>query len=150
MSSSARKENKGNIVTIWWLFTISYKCSWKLNGIRLFTSFQLKISGSNSTSEKFCFALRNIPNGSSCCVPLKANLDTSFKPSRPFYGKRNWFLQMLKAILGRNLVVLNLSYHLYPNRYPTGLPVMGNQPTSHACLPSRHSALRLESHSSAV
>ena len=27
---------------------------------------------------------------------------------------------------------------------------MGNQPTSHACLPSRHSALRLESHSSAV
>ena len=36
--------------------------------------------------------------------------DTSFRPS--FFGKLNWFVPMLNAIPGRNLLVLNFANHL--------------------------------------
>ena len=38
--------------------------------------------------------------------------DTSFRPSRLFSGKSNWFVQMLNAIPGQYLPVLNFAYHL--------------------------------------
>ena len=38
---------------------------------------------------------------------FNAIFDTSFRTSRPFSGKWNWFVQMANAILGRNLPVMN-------------------------------------------
>ena len=45
---------------------------------------------------------------------FKAIFDTSFRPSRMFFGKGNWFVQMVNAIPVPNLPVLNFAYHL-PN-----------------------------------
>ena len=42
----------------------------------------------------------------------KTIFDTSFRPSRSFFGKWNWFVQMVNAIPGRNLPVLNFEHHL--------------------------------------
>ena len=60
---------------------VSGKYGWKVNGTRLFGSFQPKMFGSNRT---FCerqkhFSGRNIPNGNSYSI-----LDTSFRLSRSF------------------------------------------------------------------
>ena len=38
--------------------------------------------------------------------------DTGSRPSRSFFGKWNWFVQMVNAIPGRNLPALNFAYHL--------------------------------------
>ena len=57
-----------------------------------------------------CFSGWIIPNGNSCSISsklFKAIFDTSFRPSRPFSGKWNSFLQMVNAIPGRNLPALN-------------------------------------------
>ena len=43
---------------------------------------------------------------------FKAIFDTSFRPSRPFFGKWIAFVQMVNAIPGRNKTVLNFAYHL--------------------------------------
>ena len=56
------------------------------------------------------------------CVPfLQGHVDTSFRPSRSFSGTRNLFVQMVNAIPGQNLPVLNLRT-ICPNSEPTGLP----------------------------
>ena len=57
-----------------------------------------------------CFSGWNTPKGNSCSISsklFKAIFDTSFRPSRPFSGKWNSFLQMVNAIPGRNLPALN-------------------------------------------
>ena len=90
-----------------WLFTI-YK-----NGTRLFESFQRKISGSNVTAENVVPFFRT-----ECSKRIfvfhfsKAIFDTSFRPSRLFFGNWNWFVQMVNAIPGGNLPVLNSGYLL--------------------------------------
>ena len=38
--------------------------------------------------------------------------DGSFRLSRPFVGKWNWFVQMVNAIPGSDLPLLNFAYHL--------------------------------------
>ena len=43
---------------------------------------------------------------------FKAIFGNSFRPSRSFFGKWSWFAQMVNAIPGRNLRVLNFAYHL--------------------------------------
>ena len=49
---------------------------------------------------------------------IKAIFDTCFRLSLPFFGKWNWFVQMLNAIPGQKLRVLNFAYHLpKPNRF---------------------------------
>ena len=50
------------------------------------------------------FPGRNIPNGISCTI--------CSKPSRSSFGNWNWFVQMINAIPGWNLPVLNFAYHL--------------------------------------
>ena len=92
---------------------VSQKSGWKLNGTRLFRLFQWKISGSNGTSEKVvlfpqseCFKRKFVFHF------FKAFFNTSSRLSRPFLGLWNWFVQMVNAIPGRNLLVLNFAYHL--------------------------------------
>ena len=54
-------------------------------------------------------------------------VDNSFSLSRPFFGKWNWFVQMVNAIPGRNLPVLNLDQlRFLVNRRPTP-PLSQNQ-----------------------
>ena len=43
---------------------------------------------------------------------LQTIFDTSFRPSRSFSNKWNWLVQMVNAISGRNIPVLNFAYHL--------------------------------------
>ena len=43
---------------------------------------------------------------------FKATLDTTLRFSRPSFGKSNWFVQMVNAIPGRDLIALNFAYHL--------------------------------------
>ena len=43
---------------------------------------------------------------------FKAIFDTGSGNLRPFFGKWNWFVQMVNVILGWNLPVLNSAYHL--------------------------------------
>ena len=45
---------------------------------------------------------------------FKANFDTIFRLSWSFSGKRDWFVQMVNAIPGRNSSHLNFAYHLWP------------------------------------
>ena len=89
------------------------KSGWKVNGTWLFWSFQRKIPGSKGTSEKVVLFLRTEYSKQKFALYFsKVIFDTSFRPSRSFSGKWNWFVQMVNAILGRNLTVLNFAYHL--------------------------------------
>ena len=54
----------------------------------------------------------NIPNGNSWSIFSKPSLIPVFRPSLSFFGKWNWFVQIVKAISGRNLPVLNFANHL--------------------------------------
>ena len=105
-----------------WLFTHLQKSfHWKVNGTRLSGSFQRKICGSNGTSEKVVLFFRTeLMFQTEICVPfLQGHVDTSYQWS--FSGKRNLFVQMVNAIPGQNLPVLNLRT-ICPNSEPTGLP----------------------------
>ena len=76
-------------------------------------SFQRKISGSNRTSEKVVLFFRTEYSKREFVFHFfKAIFDTSFRPSRSFFGKWNWFVQVVNAIPGRNLLVLNFECHL--------------------------------------
>ena len=69
---------------------VSGKSGWKVNGTRLFGSFQRKISRSNGTPEQVVLFFRT-----DCCKRkfefhfFKAIFDTSFRHSLPVYGKWN-------------------------------------------------------------
>ena len=85
---------------------------WKVNGTRIFGSSR-KISGSNGTSERVVlFFPMEYSKRKFVFHSFKAIFDTSYRPSRQFFGKRNGFVQMVKAIPGRNLPVLNFANHL--------------------------------------
>ena len=68
------------------------------------------MSGSKGTSEKVVLL---IPDGifqTEIRVPfLQSHLSVVF---RSFFGKWSWFAQIVNAIPGRNLPVLNFAYHL--------------------------------------
>jgi len=86
---------------------------WKVNGTRLFGSFQWKISGSNGTSEKVVlFSRTECSKRKFVFYFFKPSFDTSFRLSRLFFGKRDWFVQKVNAISERNLPVLDFVYHL--------------------------------------
>ena len=55
---------------------------------------------------------RNIPNGNFVSHFFKAIFDTIFRPLQSFFGKWNLLVQMVNAIPGQNLSVLNFAYHL--------------------------------------
>ena len=60
--------------------------------------------------------------------PSKCSTDVRLRYTFPFFGKWNWFVQMLNAISAQNLPVLNFAYHLpkqWTNRYSN---VDGKQP----------------------
>ena len=58
-----------------------------------------------------CFSRRSIPNGN--CVPfLQNHLWYQFEAFWSFFGKWNWFVQMVHATPGRNLPILNFCIHL--------------------------------------
>ena len=61
---------------------------------------------------------------------FKAIFDTSFRPSRPFFSKWNWFVQMVKAIVGWNLSVLNFANHLPTSWTKWFVHVNGKQPVT--------------------
>ena len=73
---------------------VSGKSGWKVNGTRLFGSFQLKISRSKGTPEKVVLFFRT-----DCCKRkfefhfFKAIFDTSFRPSLPVFGKWKWIVR---------------------------------------------------------
>ena len=97
----------------------------KENRTRFFLSFQWKISGASGTSEKEVRYFRTeCFKGKFVYHLLKPIFDTSFKLPQAFFGKRNWFMQVLLTILEWSLTVLN--YHfltVFPNCEPTGLPM---------------------------
>ena len=92
----------------------------KVNGARLFGSSQRKIFGSNGTCEKVVLFFRmEYFNRKLVIHFFKVMFNTSFRPSLPFSGKWNWFVQMVNAIPipGRNLRSWTLRT-IYPNRKP--------------------------------
>ena len=63
---------------------------WKVNGTRLFGSFQRKICGRNETSEKVVLFFRAEYSKRKLVFHFfKVFFDTGFRPSRSFSGKRN-------------------------------------------------------------
>ena len=104
---------------------------WKVNGTRIFGSSQRKISGSNGTSEVVAFFFpMEYSKRKFVFHSFKAIFDTSYRPSRPFFRKWNWFVQMVKAIPGRNLPVLNFANHLPTPWTEWFAHVNGKQPES--------------------
>ena len=91
------------------LFTIykrfPEKSGWKVDGTRLFALFQRTFPGAAEHLKRWsCFSGRN-----TYCKRdfefhfFKAIFDTSFRPSRSFFGKWNWkFVQIVKATPGWN------------------------------------------------
>ena len=77
----------------------SGKSSWKVNGTRLFGSFHREISGSSGTSGKVVLFFRMVySQQKSMFHLLKAIFDTGFRSSQLFFGKWNWFVQIVNAI----------------------------------------------------
>ena len=98
----------------------------------LFRSFWRKSSGSNGTSEKVVLFFRTEYSKQKFGFHFfKAIFDSSFRPSRSFSGRWNWFVQVVNAILGRNLPVLNFAYHLPKPRTDRFAHVNGKQPKIH-------------------
>ena len=78
------------IMVVYHLQKDSGKFSWKVNGTRLFKSFQRQISGSNGTSEKVVLFFRTEYFKRKFVFHFfKAIFDTSFRPSRSFFDKRD-------------------------------------------------------------
>ena len=89
------------IMVVYHLQKDSGKLSWKVDGTRLFGSFQRKISGSNGTSEKVVlFFPTEYFKQKFVFHFFKAIFDTSFRPSRSFSDKENWFAQCCKRESG--------------------------------------------------
>ena len=124
-----------NITVVHHLQKDSGKFSWKVNGTRLFGSFQWKISGSNGTSEKVVpFFWTEYFKRKFVFHFFKAVFDTSFRPSRSFSDKWNWFVQMVNAIPGRYLPVQEswILRTIRLDREATGLLIEnGKQPITH-------------------
>ena len=75
------------ILVVYHVQKVSGKFGWKLDGTRLFGSFQWKISGSNETSDKviLVFFLRTECSKRKFVFHFfKAIFDTSCTPSQPF------------------------------------------------------------------
>ena len=72
---------------------------------------------------------------------FKAMFNTGFRPSRSFFGKWNWFVQMVNATQGRNLPVRNFAYHLPKPWTDQFAYVNGKQPLFGKNLFSRPSLL---------
>ena len=90
-----------------------------------------KFQGAMGTSEKVVlFFSMEYSKRKFVFHSFKAIFDTSFRPSRPFFGKWNWFVQMVKAILGRNLPVLNFVNHLPTPWTKWFVHVNGKQPVT--------------------
>ena len=69
---------------------------------------------SNETFEKVVLE-RPKKLSQTCSISSKPSLiifEISYKPSRPFFGKLNWFVQKVNAIPEGNLPVPNFAYHL--------------------------------------
>ena len=120
--------NKTGIVsktlTLYFVYQLqkgSRKPGCKVNGTGLLGSFQRKISGSNGTSGKvFMFFRTECSKRKFVFHFFKAIFDTSFRPSRSFFGKWNWFVLMVKAFQERTYwswILRTFS----PNLWPTGI-----------------------------
>ena len=119
-------------LVVYHLQKFSGKPGWKVNRTRLFGSSQRKISGRNGTSEKVVlFSRMEYSKRKFVFHFFKAIFDTSFRPSRPFSGKWNWFVHMVNAIPGRNLPVLNFANHWPKPRTDRFAHVNGKQPLFH-------------------
>ena len=102
-----------NIMVVNHLLKDSGKFSWKVNGTRLFGSFQRKISGRNRTSEKVVlffpteyFKQKFVFHSSKPSLIPVSGLRSRF----PINGTDSY--NVVNAIPGRNLPVLNFAYHL--------------------------------------
>ena len=60
--------------------------------------------------------------------PTKCSTDVRLRYTFAFFGKWNWFAQMLNAISGQNLPVLNFAYHLPKQWTDQYTNVDGKQP----------------------
>ena len=89
------------VVVYPWLQNVFGKSCWKKSGTRRLRSSQWKISSSNGTREKVVLISRS---GSKRKFMF-------FKATFGFFGKWDWFVQIVNTIPGRNLSVLNFSYH---------------------------------------
>ena len=88
-----------------------------------------KFQGATGTSEKVVlFFWMEYSKQKFVFHSFKAIFDTSFRSSRP--SKRNWFVQMLQAILGRNLPVFNFMNHLPTPWTKWFVHVNGKQPVT--------------------
>ena len=99
----------------WWrarLFTVYKNTVGKNRWMELLTTFR-DVSVETLQEQRID---RNVWKGFSVFPVVflffKATLDTTLRFSRPFFGKWNWFVQMVNAIPGRHLLALNFAYHL--------------------------------------
>ena len=83
-----------------WVVYHLQKAAWKAGkwNTWLFESFQWKISVSNETSEKGVLFFRTDSSKRKFVFRFfKDIFDTSFSPSRPFFGSCNWLVEMVNA-----------------------------------------------------
>ena len=126
LKKSQNQSEAGTQTVVYHLQKYSGKSGSKVNGARLFGCSQRKISGSNGTSEKVVLFFRMEYSNRKLVIHFfKVIFNTSFRPSRSFSGKWNWFVQMVNAIPipGRNLQSWTLRT-IYPNREPKVLLFM--------------------------
>ena len=79
-------------LVVYHLQNASGKSGWKVNGTRLFRPFERNLSGINGTSDKVVLFFRTEFSKRRFVFHFfKAIDDTSFRSSRSFFGKCNWF-----------------------------------------------------------
>ena len=109
----SRPQKKWEMV-VYHLQKISGKSGCKIKGPedRLGRSSRNFPGATELLKRQSCFSGQNVPNGNSFSIYFKAIFDTSFTPSQRFFGKWNWFVQMVNSSPRRNSPFLNFVHHL--------------------------------------
>ena len=108
-----KRDARAKVLVVYHWRDVFAKSGWKVNGKWLFESSQWKISENNGKSQNVVWFFRTGCSKRKFVFHFfKANFDTSFRLSRQFFGKWNWFSTNGKSDSRRKVPVLNFDYHL--------------------------------------
>ena len=106
-----KRDARAEVLVVYHWRDVFAKSGWKVNGKWLFESSQWKISESNGKSQNVVRIFRTGCSKRKFVFDFfKANFDTSFRLSRQFFEKWNWFSTNGKRDSRRKVPVLNFDY----------------------------------------